>query len=105
MPKAASGTEIRFTIDGNALGQFAIRRVPRHPHHGGPRVPHAFNRRLAPIKQSVRFTGTLDHHTLRPGNYQLYVRAIDEGNGYRSPKATAKFTILGSKGIAKRPHA
>ena len=55
----------------------------------------AFNRRLHAGKQSIHFTGTLDHHTLHPGNYVLYVRAIDTATGYRSPRVSAKFTVLG----------
>jgi hypothetical protein len=93
-PKAKTGTEIRFTLGGMALVHFAIRREPPRPNHSGPKVPHAFNRRLGLDNHAVKFTGTLGHHTLKPGNYKLHVRAIDEGNGYRSPRASAKFTVL-----------
>jgi hypothetical protein len=94
-PKRSTGTEIRFHLNAAALVHFAIRRVPRRPNPDGPDVPHAFNRNLDAGAQSVAFTGTLAHHTLHPGNYMLYARAIDTVTGFRSPKVSAKFTVLG----------
>jgi hypothetical protein len=94
-PKRSSGTDIRFSLSASALVHFSIRHVPGHPNPSGPKVPHAFNRLFVAGKQSVHFTGTLDHHTLHPGNYKLYVRAIETSSGYRSPKVSAKFTVLG----------
>jgi hypothetical protein len=94
-PKRATGTTIRFTLTSNALVRFWIRHVPRRrPSPSAPKFPYAFNRRLNAGARSVAFTGTLDHHTLLPGNYRLYARAIDEASGYRSPKVSAKFTVL-----------
>jgi len=89
------GTKVRFRLSAACLVHFAIRRVPPRPNPHGPNVPHAFNRRLGADKHSIRFSGTLDHHTLRPGHYALYARAIDESSGYRSPKLSAAFTVLG----------
>jgi YVTN family beta-propeller protein len=94
-PKRSTGTDIRFRLSAGALVHFSIRHVPRQRNASGPKVPHAFNRRLHAGKQSVHFTGTLDHHTLHPGNYTLYARAIDTATGYRSRKVSAAFTVLG----------
>jgi hypothetical protein len=92
--KGATGTTIRFTLTSNALVHFWIRHVPRRrPSPSAPKFPYAFNRRLGAGAHSVPFTGTL-HHTLLPGNYMLYARAIDTASGYRSPQVSAKFTIL-----------
>jgi hypothetical protein len=93
-PKRVAGTEIRLKLSAKALVHFSIRRVPRHPKPSGPHAAHAFNRRLHAGKQAVRFTGTLDHHTLHPGSYVLYARAIVAATGYRSPKMSAKFSVL-----------
>jgi hypothetical protein len=94
--RGTTGTDIRFTLSADALVRFSIRRVRR-----GPKIPHAFshphtfNRDLHAGEQSVHFTGTLDRRTLHSGRYRLYVRAIDTSTGYRSPKVSAAFTIVG----------
>jgi hypothetical protein len=93
-PKQGTGTEISFSLNEAALVHFSIRHLPRRPNPSGPKVPHTFNRRLGAGKQSVRFSGTLDHHTLHPGGYELFARAVDEASGYRSPKVSAKFAVL-----------
>jgi hypothetical protein len=94
--RGTAGTDIRFELSADALVRFSIRHVPR-----GQKVPrafrhpHAFNRNLHAGEQSVHFTGTLGRGTLHPGKYRLYVRAIDTSTGYRSPKVSAAFTVLG----------
>ncbi len=94
--RGTTGTDIRFTLSADALVRFSIRPVRR-----GPKAPHAFkhphtfNRDLHAGEQSIHFTGTLNRRTLHPAKYRLHVRAIDTTTGYRSPKVSAAFTILG----------
>jgi hypothetical protein len=95
LARGAKGASIRLTLSEDATVHFRIRsNPPRRRGNPPPKRARAFSRTLEAGEQSVRFTGTLDGRTFRPGRYLVIAIAV-EPSGQSSERATAPFRITG----------
>ncbi len=93
--KKKKGTEIRFFLSEPATVNFKIKHKPPKNSKKKRQPAQKFIRELGPGEQAVRYTGTVDGEKFKPGKFQLFAEAVDDG-GLKSAKPKVSFKISGN---------